>query len=198
LTSLWSRLLALLLLIPAAPILLLTAIGLKLFRPGPVLFRKEVVQLPALPEEEISWRDYALWSFINERDRETGRKRPITSTFGDLLFRFLPALINIVRGDLGFVGVPPRSREEIQLLSHDWRALYLHSKAGIVTEACIRYHNQPTEDELYIAEGFYAVAASWFHDLNLLLRFLGRACFGFLWARRVIQTDDSVPSATPG
>lgn len=196
LTSTLSRLVALLLLIPLGPVLLLTALWLKRFRAGPVLYRKEVVRLPAPPEDEVNWRTYHLWSFTREKDAETGTSRPIASTPGDLLLRLLPALINMARGDLGFTGVPPRSREEIQQLSHDWRSLYLHSKAGIITEACIRWGSHPTEDQLYAAEGVYAVMAGMKHDLGLLLRFVVRACFGFLWAKRKIQSDEPVPAST--
>lgn len=198
LTSLLSRLFGLVLLVPAGPVLLLTALWLKLFRTGPVLIRKEVVRLPAPPEEEMSWRTYQLWSFKSDKEGATGVNRPIKSTTGDLLLRVLPALVNIARGELGFAGVPPRSREEIQALSRDWRSLYLHSKAGIITEAFIRCGPRPTEDQLYTAEGFYAVMASWKHDLGLVLRFVVRACFGFLWADRVVQSDVSVPAPRPG
>ena len=73
-----------------------------------------------------------------------------------------------------FVGVSPRSREEIKDLSSDWQALYLNSKPGIITEAYINYGIAPTEDELYSAEAFYSVTAGIGHDFNLLVGYLGR------------------------
>ena len=54
--------------------------------------------------------------------------------------RFLPGLLHVATGHLAFVGLPPRTREEILRLPHDWQALYLRGKAGLVTEAAFRLH----------------------------------------------------------
>src|SRR5262249_45091421 len=61
-----ARLAALALLLLTSPVLLLTALGLRLFRRGPVFHRQEVVRLPALPAER-SWRAYKLLSFSPDR-----------------------------------------------------------------------------------------------------------------------------------
>lgn len=171
--SILARVLALVLLIVAGPVLLIIALCLKICRQGPVLHGKTVVRLPA-SAADIGDRTYSLWSFSPEALSDWGTPRMIRTSPRDFCLRFLPALINIAKGDLGFVGVPPRSAEEIENLSHDWRMLYLHAKAGIVTEASVRYAADPTDDELYAAEGFYAVTAGWLHDLKLLLGFLVR------------------------
>ena len=85
--------------------------------------------------------------------------------------RFLPALVNVARGELRFVGVHPRSKEEIQALPRSWRALYLRTKAGIVNEAFIHYGANPTEDEEFAAEGFYSAHAGLRYDLKLLKQY---------------------------
>ena len=89
-------------------------------------------------------------------------------------FAFLPALINIARGELRFAGVPPRSVEEIQGLPRDWRALYLKSKPGIVTETMVKFGTGATQDEMYSAEAVYSVSAGLKHDLGLLARYFGQ------------------------
>jgi NDP-sugar pyrophosphorylase family protein len=170
-----SQTMGIICLILAAPILLVTALWLKIVR-GRVLHRKEVVRLPA-PAEERAWRTFGLWSFSGDQPGPPG-DGPRAPRFSDLLLRFLPALVNIARGDLAFVGVPPRTKKEIHVLPHDWQSLYLGSKAGIVTEASVRYGANPTDDELYAAEGFYTATAGWAHDVKLLSRFLGAALFG--------------------
>jgi NDP-sugar pyrophosphorylase family protein len=177
--NLMARVVALAALLVAAPVLLVCALVLKALRTGPVLYRRQVVRLPAAADER-SWRTYSLWSFCPPAEAEGSQAHP--GNMRNLLLRFLPGLVNIVKGDLGFVGVPARSADEIKALSHDWQTLYLRSKAGLVTEAAVRYPASPTEDERYAAEGFYAVTAGWLHDLKLLLSYLGRCLFG--WLRR--------------
>ena len=71
-----------------------------------------------------------------------------------------------------FVGVAPRSRDEVDALSRDWRSLYLRAKAGLVTEAELLYGRGATDDELYASEAFYSVAASPLHDVRLLGRYV--------------------------
>jgi NDP-sugar pyrophosphorylase family protein len=173
-TGLLARVLALILLVPAIPVLLLTALILKIARPGPVLHRKEVVQLPATGEPE-SWQTFKLWSFAAFEEPDT--EAPSCS-LRRLFLQFLPALVNVLRGQLRFVGVPPRNRQEIQELSPHWRSLYLGSKPGIVTEAAVRYNVAPTEDESYSADTYYAVTARWSYDARLLGRYLARCVFG--------------------
>jgi len=70
--------------------------------------------------------------------------------------------------------VKPRSRDEIKALGRDWKALYLSSKPGVITEAFINYGASPTEDELYTSEAFYSVSAGIGHDFKLLAAYLGR------------------------
>ncbi len=128
-----------------------------------MLVKRECVRLPA-PDNESLWRTFQLWSFQTPSAREKSR-------LSGLFLRFLPALVNIAKGELRFAGVAPRAKTEVKHLSHDWQALYLRSKAGIVTEAEILYGDQPDEDELYSAEAFYSAAAGMRHDARLLLSY---------------------------
>jgi len=89
-------------------------------------------------------------------------------------FGFLPALVNIARGELRFVGVPPRSAQAIENLPRDWRALYLESKPGIVTETMVHFGPRASRDEMYSAEAVYSVSSGLKHDLRLLARYTGQ------------------------
>ncbi len=165
LSGVFSRLAAALLLLVCWPALLITGLYLKVFRRGAVVYRTEVVRLPA-GSERSEWRTVRLWGFTPAQSDSNGLRK--------LFLEFLPALINIAKGELRFVGVAPRTSQQIEALAADWKALYLYSKAGIVTEAFVNYGTSPTEDDLYSAEAFYAAAAGPGHDLKLLRRYCGR------------------------
>lgn len=180
-----SRIAALGLLVGGTPIMMLTAGYLKLFRSGPVLFHKEYVRLPASPDR-ISWPVCQRWSFRSDAD---GQRR--SGIISMLLLEFLPALFDIAKGDLHFVGVAPRTVEQLSQLPVDWRELVLRSKAGIVTEASVRFGHAPSDDELYCAEAFYAVNAGIRYDLKLLIGWMWRSAFG------KDKVDEAMTVATP-
>jgi len=167
-TGIFSRFAAACLLILLWPFLLATTLVVKLGRHGPVLFKKEAVRLPVQTDETL-WRTFGCWSFVP--DSKEGQEGGAIRHF---FLRFLPGLINIIKGELRFVGVKPRTRDEIKTLPKDWQALYLNSKPGVITEAFINYGAFPTEDELYTSEVFYSVSAGIGHDFRLLLGYLGR------------------------
>jgi uncharacterized heparinase superfamily protein len=77
-------------------------------------------------------------------------------------------------GHVHLVGVEPRGTRVVRLLPHDWRALYLRSRPGLITEAFVNAGPWATEDETYTAEAYYTVTRSFGRDLALLLRYLGR------------------------
>lgn len=168
-----SQVCGLLALLLALPLLLLVALFLKLFRNGPVFYPREAVRLPA-GDDEMSWRKYTLWSFCFHPGGEGNTGEPPLASFRGFFLRILPALVNIAKGELSFVGVPPRSREEIKRLPRDWQSLYLAGKGGIVTEASVRSGEWPTEDDLYAAEAVYVAEAGGRHDWHLLLGYIGR------------------------
>ncbi len=178
-----SRSMGALLLLICFPALLLTALLLKLRGRNPVLFREEAVCLPA-PEDASLWKSFQRYRFNDgsggpgeggstNKAGEEGREG-----VGDLFLRFLPALLNIVQGEMRFVGVRPRTREETASLPPDWRTLYLTSKPGVVTEAYAVYGSDPSPDERYSAEAFYSASSGFTHDVRLLLRYLRRTLGG--------------------
>jgi len=103
LSGLCSRLAAAFLLIVLWPLLLATALVMKVGRAGPVLFKKEAVRLP-VQTDEMLWRTFGFLSFVPD-DKNGEKGGAIRHCF----LRFLPGLINIVKGELRFVGVNPRT-----------------------------------------------------------------------------------------
>lgn len=181
--SLLERLSALMLLSLASPVLLGIVLWLKARRPGPVLHLRPAVRIPA-PADPAAWRTFALWSFAPpEGEMDTPDAGP-PCTPGGLLLRALPALVNVVRGDLGLVGLPARTPEEVEALPADWREVYLEGRAGVVTEAAVRGAGRPTPDELYAAEALYVGLANGPRKLAALGGYVARCLFGYAPRRR--------------
>jgi NDP-sugar pyrophosphorylase family protein len=183
----WNRIfaqaMAILLLIPALPIIAGLVLYLKLRRPEPVFSTGPAVRLPA-GSDPMSWKTLALIR-LYPGERSSGEKTSesmsssnqsegLPAGWRHFFLIFLPALINIARGDLRFVGVPPRSAQEIQDLPQDWRALYLKSKPGIVTETLVNFGPRASRDEMYSAEAVYSVSSGLRHDLKILMKYFGQ------------------------
>ena len=160
--SLISRLTAMLLLLLFSPILFFAIIISKLVT-GKAWQKREVVALPA-PTDPDEWKTFFLWSFA--QDESKNQKAGIKHFF----LHFLPALMQIASGKLRFVGVPPRSLEQIKSLLSDWRLIYLKTKSGIITEASIQ-ENIESQDELYAAEAFYAASYGILYDLKNMMKY---------------------------
>lgn len=169
-----SQIMAIFLLFWTWPILLLTALFLKITRRGPVIHTTEAILLPAA-SQSWEWRTFLLWSFSPASPTSYLAKHRRFRGLRHCLLFFLPALLNITRGQLRFVGVPPRSKAMVDTLSTDWQALYLNSEAGLITETDIQYFGMaPTGDEQYSAEAFYAVTANMFYNVKLIWKYIGR------------------------
>lgn len=170
--GLLSRLVAAGLFLLSLPVLLATALFLRLTRSGPVLYRTRAVILPEAAGSRR--RDCTVWSFHPHGPAAVaGGELP--PGWRSLLMVFLPALVNVARGELGFVGVAPRTPEEVDRLSPEWRALYLCCKAGLITEAAGRPDCASSAADRYAAEAYYAAAGDWKYDARLLVAYLGRS-----------------------
>jgi hypothetical protein len=141
---------------------------LKLMR-GQVFYKHEAVKLPATTDANC-WQQFQIYSFLPPVDDSVTSERGLS----DLFMRCLPALINIAKGELHFVGVRPLPKYRINILAKDWQILYLNSKPGVITEAFVLYGNDPTTDEIYSAESFYSVMSGFSYDLKLICRYLSR------------------------
>jgi hypothetical protein len=168
LTAVSSRLVGVLACILLLPLLLVTMLTLKLFRKGPVMVWRRVLQLPA-GSDASQWRELRLCSF--ERDYDAPARYPLLRHFFQ---RLLPGLFHVAQGRVSIVGLEPRHSEAVLRLCRDWRALYRVSKAGLITEAMVVYGPDPTQDDLYSAEACYVASAGAWYDLKLCCAYLAR------------------------
>lgn len=108
----------------SSPVMLLSAVLVKLTSPGPVIFRQERVGLHNRPFSMYKFRTMELQSPEEEKKAWTVRNDPRVTGVGRFLRRTsldeLPQLFNILKGDMSLVGPRPerpsyveRFREEI-------------------------------------------------------------------------------------
>jgi len=125
----------------------------------------EVIQLPA-GKNTFSTRSYALPCLGADAWKV---HRP--AGWDAFLRQFLPGLFAIVSGRISFVGLPPRSEEEIQQLPAEWRAIYQEGRAGLITEAGFAVPDAEDETQLYLADAYYTARQSWLYDIRLASKY---------------------------
>jgi lipopolysaccharide/colanic/teichoic acid biosynthesis glycosyltransferase len=181
---------AVLLLVPALPLMAIVAVVIKLTSPGPVLF------------QQIRYgRDGHRFRLLKFRSMRHGRSHngpSLTSSsdtrvtpVGRVIRKWkldeLPQLFNVIRGEMSLVGPRPDLPEYLDALHATLRQV-LHLKPGITSVATLRFRNEeellstvPAEalNVYYIAnvlpqkvnmEIDYACQASLFSDLVVILR----------------------------
>ena len=88
--------------------------------------------------------------------------------------QFIPGLLAVARGHLGFVGLPPRTPEEVQSLSAEWKELYLDNVAGLITEAALVDSSAGDGTQMYLADAYYSVRRNFFYNIKLAGRYFLR------------------------
>lgn len=63
----------------------------------------------------------------------------------------LPSLVNVLRRDMHWIGLPPRTMDEIQELPEQWQRFILTSRVGWITTTDLEPNGDP-----YTTEAFYA------------------------------------------
>jgi NDP-sugar pyrophosphorylase family protein len=162
-----SRFAALTLLAAFWPVLLATYVWIR--RIGGSCVRRRVATTPAAFSSSCSYAEIMEFQIPGEelysqrKDRSPGMKH--------FLLCFLPGLLAVAAGRVALVGVPPKTRREIDSMPVDWRVLYLGSRAGLVSEFLFFDESARTEDDAYAADAFFAAASSLGFDLRLTLRY---------------------------
>ena len=98
---------------------------------------------------------------------------PIRPTWTSFFTQFVPGLTSVLRSEIHFVGLPPRTPEQLARLSPEWQLLYLENKAGLISEASCMDTEQD-ETQLYIADAFYVAHKGLFYDIGLASQYFSR------------------------
>lgn len=140
------------LLILLAPVLIVTAVMIKLDSSGPVIFRQTRVTAYN--------RDFTIYKFRSMVDNAARLGSSVTvsedsriTRMGHFMRKYrideLPQLINVLKGDMSFVGTRPEVRKYVDAYTPEMMATLL-MPAGITSNASIMYRD---EDELLSDSG---------------------------------------------
>lgn len=145
------------------PILLGVAL-IQRIRCGKAFFTEEVVRLP-VPEGNGS-RTFRRWRIASVHRRKASNLR-------HFLLEFLPGLINVVRGEMGWVGVTPITPENMELMPPDWRRTYEDCDGGLVSGATVLHGDRDLNEEVMSAQIYHAVTVdSFWARLKTILGYL--------------------------
>lgn len=161
-------------LIIASPFMLVIAVSIKLYDKGPVLFTQE-----RMTRNQNVFKLYKFRSMIVDADKGTdqlmvskgdSRITPVGRVIRKLRVDELPQLINILKGDMSFVGPRP---ERLELVEEYSKALpeflYRHKmKAGLTGLAQVmgKYNTSPRDKLLF--DLMYIEEFSLWQDLKIL------------------------------
>jgi lipopolysaccharide/colanic/teichoic acid biosynthesis glycosyltransferase len=127
-----------------SPLLIAIAVWIKLSSPGPVFYSGVRVGKDGRPFRMLKFR-----TMVVNADKLGGTSTkaddPRLTSTGRFLRRFkldeLPQLINVLRGDMSFVGPRPQVEWAVQLYSQEERQL-LSVRPGITDFASLRFRNE--------------------------------------------------------
>ena len=140
------------LLIVVSPVLLILAVWIKLDSQGPVFFRQA-----RITQYGRVFRIFKFRTMVNNADKigsqvtvgNDSRITKVGAKIRKLRLDELPQLINVLLGDMSFVGTRPEVKKYVDAYTDEMYATLL-LPAGITSEASIRYKN---EDELLAGAG---------------------------------------------
>jgi lipopolysaccharide/colanic/teichoic acid biosynthesis glycosyltransferase len=179
-----------------SPLLLAVGLLVKLTSRGPALFKQERIGK--------DFRPFVIYKFrtmVAGAPRKGGvitfGEDPRITRLGRLLRRTkideLPQLLNVLKGDMSFVGPRPEVRPYVELFRADYQAI-LTVRPGITDLASLRYRDEaallaraPDPEEEYTRRVLpdkirlakeYLARSSFFFDLTVILRTLGTLICG--------------------
>lgn len=170
---------SLLLLLLTLPVLLLTALAIKLDSPGPVFYRQERVGKDGKPFMLFKFRSMATDAEANGAPRWASRQDSRVTRVGRFIrlarVDEIPQVLNVLRGDMAFVGPRPERPAFVEQLGlaiphyHDRACV----KPGITGWAQINYpYGASVEDARHklAYDLYYVRRRSLFLDLLILIK----------------------------
>jgi lipopolysaccharide/colanic/teichoic acid biosynthesis glycosyltransferase len=129
----------------------------------------------------------SLWRFQMMRFR-TRRAKGSFFVGGRLLEQLelqrLPELLNVLRGEMGLIGVKPLTPEETEQLTEEWHQRRHEAPAGFTGLWYLQTDATSELDTVIVTDVYYTATRSWRSDIVLLLRTPGT------WLRRCLTHGD--------
>ena len=126
------------------PLLLLVAVLIKLDSTGPIFFRQERIGMRFRPFQILKFRTMVQDSLTRGQSITVGDDPRITRV-GRFLRKTkideLPQLINVLRGEMTFVGPRPEVPQYVELFRQDYEEI-LKIRPGITDLASIKYRDE--------------------------------------------------------
>lgn len=154
-----------------APLLLVIAIMIKIFDPGPVIFRQTRVG-----------RGGRLFTFYKFRSMPVGTKNLPSSQIGEVRLTWigrilrrsnldeLPQLYNILRGDMSLVGPRPPIPSQTDLIELRRANGALDIRPGLTGLAQVNSYSGMSPEEKAALDGRYAGDVTMLADARIILR----------------------------
>ena len=126
------------------PVLLVSAVLIKLTSPGPALYRQQRMGLNFQPFDILKFRTMVVDAHKLGGQITAGRDPRITSV-GHFLRKTkideLPQLINVFKGEMSFVGPRPEVPRYVEMFRDDYAEL-LKVRPGITDIASLKYRHE--------------------------------------------------------
>ena len=146
---------ALILLIILSPIMLILAIMIKLESKGPVFYRQE-----RITKYGKKFRIFKFRTMVQDADKKgalvTMGQDPRITKVGNRIRKCrldeLPQLLNVIKGEMSFVGTRPEVEKYVKEYSNEMKATLL-MPAGISSRASIEYKDEDEIINKYLSKG---------------------------------------------
>lgn len=146
---------ALILLIILSPIMLILAIMIKLESKGPVFYRQE-----RITKYGKKFRIFKFRTMVQDADKKgalvTMGQDPRITKVGNRIRKCrldeLPQLLNVIKGEMSFVGTRPEVEKYVKEYSNEMKATLL-MPAGISSRASIEYRDEDEIINKYLSKG---------------------------------------------
>ncbi len=102
-------------------------------------------------------------------------------------------LSNVVKGEILLVGNRPMDPEEAFSITEEWRRTRFKCQGGVISILDTNEVDETTDEELVIAEGYYAVHRNFWMDLSVLFRGVWRLFWRLLGVKKVVREYRPVP-----
>ena len=153
--KIFDLLLSLILLIILFPVLIVLSIIIKSDSRGPIFYKQE-----RITQYGRTFKIFKFRTMVNNADKigslvtlnNDCRITRVGKILRKLRLDELPQLINILKGDMTFVGTRPEVKKYVDMYTDEMKATLL-LPAGVTSDASIKYKNEDNVVSTYISKG---------------------------------------------